>query len=192
MYAFAVVLVHEGVLVQDCGQFFPPGLFDDGRPGRSRGILPQGWHALSGMPSAQILFCVLHQEAHMSLESQHISSGCQHAWIDMILEVSKICSAVLTGKMAVLGSMLAHLRPSGERIVVVSNSTQVLDLVGQLCRDCAVRFSPSQTLTLKLCFMCAYDQCDNRHLRVCLEGAMYTPLSLLSVLNRCSGINPGA
>ncbi|CAL8470234.1 g9776 [Coccomyxa elongata] len=85
---------------KDCGQFFPPGLFDDGRPGRSRGILPQGWHALSG-------------------------------------------------KMAVLGSMLAHLRPTGERIVVVSNSTQVLDLVGQLCRDCAypvLRLDGSTTL----------------------------------------------
>lgn len=43
--------------------------------------------------------------------------------------------------MAVLGCMLALLRPTGERIVVVSNSTQVLDLIGQLCRECAVRTS---------------------------------------------------
>ncbi|KAK9916056.1 hypothetical protein WJX75_007902 [Coccomyxa subellipsoidea] len=71
---------------KDCGQFFPPGLFDDGRAGRSRGVLPLGWGALSG-------------------------------------------------KMAVLGCMLALLRPTGERIVVVSNSTQVLDLIGQLCRE---------------------------------------------------------
>ncbi len=43
------------------------------------------------------------------------------------------------GKMAVLGCMLALLRPTGERIVVVSNSTQVLDLIGQLCRERSVR-----------------------------------------------------
>lgn len=42
---------------------------------------------------------------------------------------------MMSGKMAVLGAMLEKLRPMGDRIVVVSNSTQVLDLVGTLCRE---------------------------------------------------------
>ncbi len=41
----------------------------------------------------------------------------------------------MSGKMAVLACMLEKLRPMGDRIVVVSNSTQVLDLVGTLCRE---------------------------------------------------------
>jgi len=76
---------------QDCGRFFPPGLFDDGRPGRGRGgAWPAGWPALSG-------------------------------------------------KFAVLAAMLERLRPTGERIVIVSNYTQTLDLFMQLCRDRGVR-----------------------------------------------------
>ena len=35
-------LRRSAVWVQDCGQYFPPGLFDDGRPGRGRGTLPVG------------------------------------------------------------------------------------------------------------------------------------------------------
>lgn len=34
-----------------------------------------------------------------------------------------------------LAAMLERLRPIGDRIVVVSNSTQVLDLIGTLCRE---------------------------------------------------------
>jgi hypothetical protein len=75
---------------QDCGRFFPPGLFDDGRPGRGRAAWPAGWPALSG-------------------------------------------------KFAVLAAMLERLRPTGERIVIVSNYTQTLDLFMQLCRDRGVR-----------------------------------------------------
>ena len=44
----------------------------------------------------------------------------------------------LSGKMAVLAAMLEKLKPLGDRIVVVSNSTQVLDLIGALCRECHV------------------------------------------------------
>ena len=76
---------------QDCGRFFPPGLFDDGRPGRGRAAWPPGWPALSG-------------------------------------------------KFAVLAAMLERLRPTGERIVIVSNYTQTLDLFSQLCRERGVRF----------------------------------------------------
>ncbi|KAK9834193.1 hypothetical protein WJX81_007238 [Elliptochloris bilobata] len=71
---------------EDCGRFFPPGLFDDGRPGRGRAAWPPGWPALSG-------------------------------------------------KFAVLAAMLERLRPTGDRIVIVSNYTQTLDLFSQLCRD---------------------------------------------------------
>ena len=77
---------------QDCGRFFPPGMFDDGRPGRGRGATwPPGWPALSG-------------------------------------------------KFAVLAAMLERLRPTGDRIVIVSNYTQTLDLFAQLCRERGVRF----------------------------------------------------
>ncbi|KAK9808913.1 hypothetical protein WJX72_006358 [[Myrmecia] bisecta] len=70
---------------EDCGQFFPPGLFDDGRPGR--GSMPLGWEALSG-------------------------------------------------KFCVLAKMLAKLRAdTDDRIVIVSNYTQTLDLFAQLCRE---------------------------------------------------------
>ena len=48
----------------------------------------------------------------------------------------------LSGKMAVLASMLEKLKPLGDRIVVVSNSTQVLDLIGALCRECHVSHIP--------------------------------------------------
>lgn len=76
---------------QDCGRFFPPGMFDDGRPGRGRGATwPPGWPALSG-------------------------------------------------KFAVLAAMLERLRPTGDRIVIVSNYTQTLDLFAQLCRERGVR-----------------------------------------------------
>ncbi len=48
----------------------------------------------------------------------------------------------MSGKMAVLACMLEKLRPMGDRIVVVSNSTQVLDLVGTLCRERNVSLAP--------------------------------------------------
>ena len=48
----------------------------------------------------------------------------------------------MSGKMAVLASMLEKLKPLGDRIVVVSNSTQVLDLIGALCRECHVSHLP--------------------------------------------------
>ena len=44
--------------------------------------------------------------------------------------------------MAVLAAMLEKLKPLGDRIVVVSNSTQVLDLIGALCRECHVSRLP--------------------------------------------------
>ena len=49
---------------------------------------------------------------------------------------------LMSGKMAVLACMLEKLRPMGDRIVVVSNSTQVLDLVGALCRERNVSLAP--------------------------------------------------
>ena len=67
-----------------------PGLFDDGRPGRGRGVWPVGWEALGG-------------------------------------------------KFGVLAAMLAALRPTGDRIVLVSNYTQTLDLFQQLCKQNGVR-----------------------------------------------------
>ena len=51
----------------------------------------------------------------------------------------------LSGKMAVLAAMLEKLKPLGDRIVVVSNSTQVLDLIGALCRECHVSHDPRPT-----------------------------------------------
>lgn len=45
--------------------------------------------------------------------------------------------------------MLAHLRPSGERIVIVSNSTEVLSLIEKLCLERAVRFEFSVLHCLK-------------------------------------------
>lgn len=42
----------------------------------------------------------------------------------------------LSGKFAVLASMLAHLRQhTDDRIVIVSNYTQTLDLIATLCRE---------------------------------------------------------
>ena len=52
---------------------------------------------------------------------------------------------MLSGKMAVLASMLEKLKPLGDRIVIVSNSTQVLDLIGALCRECHVSHLPLPT-----------------------------------------------
>ena len=52
----------------------------------------------------------------------------------------------MSGKMAVLACMLKKLRPTGDRIVVVSNSTQVLDLVGTLCRERDVSLAPRPPL----------------------------------------------
>eukprot|EP00887_Chlorella_sp_A99_P002466 scaffold10.g2466.t1 len=70
---------------EGCDRFFPPGLFDDGRPGR--GGMPLGWENLSG-------------------------------------------------KFAVVARMLEILRAcTRDRIVIVSNYTQTLDLFAQLCRD---------------------------------------------------------
>ena len=46
---------------------------------------------------------------------------------------------MLSGKMAVLAQMLEMLRAeTDDRIVVVSNYTQTLDLVGSLCRERSV------------------------------------------------------
>ena len=45
----------------------------------------------------------------------------------------------LSGKFAVLAAMLERLRPTGDRIVIVSNYTQTLDLFVQLCRERGVR-----------------------------------------------------
>ena len=70
---------------KDCEQFFPPGLFDNGRVGRG-GMAP-GWE-------------------------------------------------VLSGKFAVLSRILEKLRrETKDRIVIVSNYTQTLDLMVQLCRE---------------------------------------------------------
>jgi DNA repair and recombination RAD54-like protein len=69
---------------EDCGKFFPPGVFDNGRVGR--GGMALGWENFSG-------------------------------------------------KMAVLSRLLSNLRPTGDRIVLVSNYTQTLDLFVQLCRE---------------------------------------------------------
>jgi hypothetical protein len=33
---------------EDCGRFFPPGVFDAGRPGRGGAQLPPGWEEASG------------------------------------------------------------------------------------------------------------------------------------------------
>lgn len=46
---------------------------------------------------------------------------------------------MLSGKMAVLAKMLEMLRAeTDDRIVIVSNYTQTLDLVGSLCRERSV------------------------------------------------------
>ena len=42
--------------------------------------------------------------------------------------------------------MLERLRPTGDRIVIVSNYTQTLDLFSQLCRDRGVRPAPATSL----------------------------------------------
>ena len=71
--------------MQGCGQFFLPGVFDNGRAGR--GSLAQGWEMLSG-------------------------------------------------KFALMARMLAALRTgTSDRIVIVSNYTQTLDLFSTLCRE---------------------------------------------------------
>ena len=50
--------------------------------------------------------------------------GGEHSWIE------------LSGKFAVLARMLAEMRRTGDdRIVVVSNFTQTLDVITQLCKD---------------------------------------------------------
>ncbi len=70
---------------KDCGKFFPPGLFDNGRIGRG-GMAP-GWELLSG-------------------------------------------------KMAVLLRLLVNLRKdTRDKIVIVSNYTQTLDLIHHMCRE---------------------------------------------------------
>lgn len=75
--------------MQGCGQFFLPGVFDNGRAGR--GSLAQGWEMLSG-------------------------------------------------KFALMARMLAALRTgTSDRIVIVSNYTQTLDLFSTLCRERQVR-----------------------------------------------------
>lgn len=46
---------------------------------------------------------------------------------------------MLGGKFALMADMLAELRrTSTDRVVIVSNYTQTLDLFGQLCRQCNV------------------------------------------------------
>ena len=75
--------------MQGCGQFFPPGLFDNGRAGR--GALAADWELLSG-------------------------------------------------KFALMARMLTALRTgTSDRIVIVSNYTQTLDLFSTLCRERQVR-----------------------------------------------------
>ncbi|QDZ25380.1 SNF2-like helicase [Chloropicon primus] len=69
---------------ENCDQFFPPGLFDNGRAGR--GGMSEGWEELGG-------------------------------------------------KFGLLARFLKKLRPTGDKLVVVSNYTQTLDLIGKLCRD---------------------------------------------------------
>ena len=72
-------------MMQGCDQFFPPGLFDNGRAGR--GTLAVGWELLSG-------------------------------------------------KFGLMARMLANLRQeTSDRIVIVSNYTQTLDLFSTLCRE---------------------------------------------------------
>ncbi len=56
----------------------------------------------------------------------------------------------MSGKMAVLACMLEKLRPMGDRIVVVSNSTQVLDLIGTLCQERNVRHCSIAEYTILL------------------------------------------
>ena len=47
---------------------------------------------------------------------------------------------LMSGKFAVLASMLARLnRDTDDRIVIVSNYTQTLDLIATLCRQHQVR-----------------------------------------------------
>ena len=79
--------------VQGCDQFFPPGLFDNGRVGR--GNLAIGWELLSG-------------------------------------------------KFGLMARMLANLRQeTNDRIVIVSNYTQTLDLFSTLCRERQVNGHPA-------------------------------------------------
>jgi len=50
--------------------------------------------------------------------------------------VSKLgCQPELSGKFLLLDRMLRLLRPTGDRIVIVSNYTQTLDVVTHLCRE---------------------------------------------------------
>lgn len=50
----------------------------------------------------------------------------------------------LSGKMAVLGAMLKILREeTTDKIVIVSNYTQTLDLIGTLCRERSVSTATS-------------------------------------------------
>ena len=68
---------------------------------------------------------------------QTLDAGCRHALLSQLSNISHTHAGwhLLSGKMAVLAAMLERLRPIGDRIVVVSNSTQVLDLIGTLCRE---------------------------------------------------------
>ena len=72
---------------------------------------------------------------------QTLNAGCRHALPSQLSKASHLHAGwhLLSGKMAVLAAMLERLRPIGDRIVVVSNSTQVLDLIGTLCRERKVR-----------------------------------------------------
>ena len=77
------------LVLQGCGEFFPLGVFDNGRGGR--GSLAIGWE-------------------------------------------------VLSGKFALMARMLTALRTgTNDRIVIVSNYTQTLDLFSTLCRERQVR-----------------------------------------------------
>jgi len=62
--------------------------------------------------------------------------GCDKFFPPGFDRMSKIgCQPELSGKMWLLDRMLALMRPTGDRIVIVSNYTQTLDVVTQLCRE---------------------------------------------------------
>ena len=132
--------------VQDCGQYFPPGLFDDGRPGRGRGTLPVGalhscFSRLIGPATAASALTPASSPLAQGSD-RPIKHASHHTLAGLKPWTGLAGWHALSGKMAVLAAMLEKLKPLGDRIVVVSNSTQVLDLIGALCRECHVSRLP--------------------------------------------------